>query len=380
MLELGRAELLLGHPADGAAALLGFAESHPAEPVSRHAIDAAVAAARGTGDAALLGRVLSTAVARFPDHPDHAAWRVEQAALMLSPDAPAAARDTPARRAAQALDGLDRADRAAVTDPAMRADLAIAAADALNDELRGDAAIEALDRVPAPATRAAAGAPATAPGSLPEAARQRILEERIRALVLATRSIDADPSVAAAAATDPNGTADAAARVLRRMSAADLGALAAAPVDEQQAARIGRLASAVAKLAPPTPERDEVLSRALVVAHMHGPALESARRAVAARGERADLLLALAEALWGIGGEPNLAEAYDLYERVARTVPAESPSWWLCQVRRLQVLDRAGRSVDAIGPKVARLRAMDPALGGPAFAALLLEVAARHEG
>jgi hypothetical protein len=60
-------------------------------------------------------------------------------------------------------------------------------------------------------------------------------------------------------------------------------------------------------------------------------------------------------------------------------VPEESPAWWLAQVRRLQILDRVGRSGDAIAPKVARLKAMDPALGGTAFAATLLDLAARHE-
>jgi len=135
----------------------------------------------------------------------------------------------------------------------------------------------------------------------------------------------------------------------------------------------------VLAIAPPTPERDEVLARALVAARMHEQALASSRRAVAARGDRSDLLLALAESLWGIGGEPNLAEAFGLYERLARTVPEESPAWWLAQVRRLQILDRVGRSGDAIAPKVARLKAMDPALGGTAFAATLLDLAARHE-
>lgn len=369
MLELGRAELLLGNPAEGALALLAFAEANPAEPASRHAIDAAVAAARGTGDAALLARVLATAVARFPDHPDHGAWRVEQSAVALAPDAPAPMRDSPARRAALALDGLDRADRNGVADPAIRADLAIAAADALNEEQRGDAALEALDRV----ARGNAGA------ALPEPLRLRMLEERIRALVLATRAIDADPVVAAALARDPAGTADAAARVLRRMSAADLGTVASGLPDEQHAARVARLADATLRMAAPAAERDEVLARALVVAGLHEPASACARRAIAARGDRADLLLALAEALWGIGGEPSLAEAFALYDRVARTVPEGSPSWWLCQVRRLQVLDRVGRSRESIAPRVARLKALDPALGGPSFSATLLELAARHE-
>jgi hypothetical protein len=369
MLELGRAELLLGNPAEGALALLAFAEANPAEPASRHAIDAAVAAARGTGDAALLARVLATAVARFPDHPDHGAWRVEQSAVALAPDAPVPMRDSPSRRAALALDGLDRADRNGVTDAGIRADLAIAAAEALNEEQRGDAAIEALDRI------ARGGAPAP----LPDALRLRVLEERIRALTVATRAIDADRAVAAALADDRDAVADAAARVLRRMSAADLGTVASSIADEQHAARVARLADATLRMAPPTPERDEVLSRALVVAGMHEQAAASARRAVGARGDRADLLLALAEALWGIGGEPSLAEAFGLYDRVARTVPEGSASWWLCQVRRLQILDRVGRSRESIAPRVARLKALDAGLGGPSFSATLLELAARHE-
>ena len=365
MLELGRAELLLGNAADGALALLAFAEANPAEPASRHAIDAAVSAARGTGDAALLTRVLATAVARFPDHPDHAAWRVEQSAVSLAPDAPAPLRDSPSRRAALALDGLDRADRNGMADAAIRADLAIAAAEALNDELRGDQAIEALDRV-------APDAP------VPEPLRLRMLEERIRALAIATRNIEGDRAVAAASAKDPAAAADAAARVLRRMAAADLGTAAAAQPDAQLVARVGRLADATMRMAAPSADRDEVLSRALVVAGMHDPALASARRAIAARGDRADLLLALAEALWGIGGEPALAEAFALYDRVARSVPEGSPAWWLCQVRRIQVLDRVGRSTEAIAPRVERLKALDPALGGPSFSATLLEIAARR--
>jgi hypothetical protein len=316
----------------------------------------------------LFARVLATAVARFPDHPDHAAWRVEQSALVLSSDTAVESRESPARRAALALDGLDRADRSGVTDPALRADLAIAAADALNDEVRADAALEALDRArPLPGT------------VLPEAVRQRMLEERIRALVLATRSIEMDRTVADATAADANGTADAAARVLRRMSAADLGSVAAAAADEQQIARVARLADATLHLATPTPERDEVLARAFIVARMHDSAQAAARRAIAARGERADLTLALAESLWGIGGDAALAEAFTLYEQVSRAVPEQSPAWWLCQTRRLQILDRVNRSTEAIAPKVARLKAIDPALGGPAFAASMLEVAARHE-
>lgn len=375
MLELGRAELLLGNPAEGAAALLEFAEANPAEPASRHAIDAAVAAARGSGDAGLLARVLSTAVDRFPDHPDHAAWRVEQSAVSLAPDAPSAVRGDPARRAAEAIASLDRADRNGIRDAALRADLAVAAAEGLNDGLLGTEALAALARIAPPG----AAAPDAPPPDLPEGLRLRALEERIRALTIASRPPDSDPAVRAAAERDAQEAADAAARVLRRMSAADLGTVAAEGIDAAHAERVARLADATLRMAPPSPDRDEVLSRALVAAGRPGDALPCARRAVAARGDRADLLLALAEALWGTGGEARLAEAFEAYDRVGRTVPEGSPAWWLCQARRLQILDAVGRSRESIAPRVARLRALDPGLGGERFAATFLDLAARSE-
>lgn len=365
MLELGRAELAAGRPAAGAEALLAFAESSAADPTSRDAIDAAVTAARGTGDAALLGRVLATAVGRFPDHPDHASWRVELAALGLSADAPAGARRPAARRAAEALDGLDRADRAGIADPALRADLAIAAADALSEEFAGEAALAALGRIGGLQGLAAA-------------TQRRVLEERLRALLAAGRAPEGDANVASLLRDDPQAVADAAARVLRRTSPLDPAAVAVAPAGGRAAAQAGRLAGLALAAAPPRPERDEVLAGALVVAGMHEEALAAADRALAARGERADLVLARAEALFGLGGRDRLAAAFAAYERLARSAPEGSPAWWLAQVRRLQVLDRVGESRASIAPKVARLQAMDPELGGTAFAAVLLDLAARN--
>ena len=365
MLELGRAELTAGRPAAGAEALLAFAEACPADPASRDAIDAAVTAARGTGDALLLARVLAVAAGRFPDHPEHAAWRVELAALGLSADAAPAAPVPAARRAAAALDGLDRADRAGIVDPALRADLAIAAADALSEDFAGEVALAALGRI-------------GEERSLPDGARRRIMEERIRALLASGRPPEADAAVAAALRDDPRAVADAAARVLRRTAALDPAAAAAGPPDERAAVQAARLAELALAAAPADPDRDQVLAPALVRAGRHEDAHAAAERAIAARGERSDLVLARAEALFGMGGRERMAAAFSDYERVARASPEGSPAWWLAQVRRLQVLDRVGESRAAIAPKVARLQAMDPSLGGPAFAAVLLDLAARN--
>lgn len=369
MLELGRTELLLGRPVEGALALLEFAQANPAEPVSRHAIDAAVAAARGTGDAALLARVLATATARFPDHPDHGAWRVEQSALSLSPDDPNVGRESAARRWARAIEALDRADRAAVVDQAMRADLAIAAAEAGNEMLRPEDALAVLQRV-----ERAYGDP-----SVPAGLRERLLEERIAALSNIGRSIEGDRIIRAAIGANAAIAADAGARMLRRIIPADLGTLAATPPDARTRDRAMRLADFVARTAPPEADRDEIVVRALLVAELYDAALPVARRVAAAHGDRIDALLAVAESLWGVGSEAGLAEAMPLYSRIAQGAVPQSPAWWLAELRRLQILDRVNRSTEVIPTKVLRLRSMDPALGGRALASKFLELAARHE-
>jgi hypothetical protein len=368
-LELGRAELLLGRPADGARSLLAFAEANAGDPASRHAIDAAVAAARGTGDAALLARVLGTATARFPDHPDHAAWRVELAALALSPDSPEPEREAAPRRLARARDAMDRADRNRVTDAALRADLAIAGAEAANEMLRPDDALAILARA-----EAAAKDPA-----LSTALRQRMLEERIAALAQLGRAIEGDAAVRAAIDADAAATADAAARVLRRLLPADVAALAVTPPDPGVRDRALRLADFVQRTAGPDPARDEITVRALLVGGLPDAALATARRVATTRGDRLDALTALAEALWLAGGESNLAEAMPLWTRIAAAAPARGPTWWLAELRRLQILDRVNRNVDVIAPKVARLKAIDPALGGPELLPVFLDLAARHE-
>jgi len=67
-----------------------------------------------------------------------------------------------------------------------------------------------------------------------------------------------------------------------------------------------------------------------------------------------------------------------LYRRIAAGSPPESPSWWLAELRQLQILKRVGKDVDRIPPRVERLRAVDPELGGEGirrqFETLLLSI------
>ncbi len=373
-LELGRAELLLGRARDGTMRLLRFAQEHSADPSSRNAIDAAVTAARSIGDPALLATALGTAVERFPDHPDHNAWRIEAAALALSPDVSLlAARDPAPRRFARALEALERADRLRSTDMPMRADLAIAAAEAANEMRHADDALAALNRVADPT-----GVSGIAPG-IPKDLRDRLLEERITALAISGRSIDGDRWVSIEREANPGATADACARVLRRQIPTDLASGLIEPPDAEVRGRISRLADATLRMAPPTPERDEIAVCALLLAQTPDAALPVARRVVAARGERADALLALAECIYAVGDQSALAESMQIHTRLARSAADGSPIWWIAELRRLQTLERVNKNLDVIAPRVARLKAAHPELGGPALQSQFLALAARHE-
>lgn len=383
--ELGRMELLLGQARDGATRLLRFAQQHPADPASRHAIDAAVLASRALGDPALLAAVLDTATRKFPDHPDHGSWRIEAEALALSPDASLLAeREPAARRLARALDALSRAELVRNPDPALLADLAIAAAEAANDLGQPDEALRVLDRVVAPIAAASASpdaapvAPSSAPLSLPASQRTRMLEERIAALATALRSVDGDAWVQAEQRADAEAAADACARVLRRMMPLGLASGLVEPPSAGARVRGAILAQAALRMAPPSPDRDDIAVCALLLGDRQDAALPIARRVHAARGDRADALLALAEALFATGDQASLGEAMPIYTRLSQGCTEGSAPWWVAELRRLQVLDRVNRNTEVITPRVARLEAAHADLGGAALRAEFLALAARH--
>lgn len=89
-----------------------------------------------------------------------------------------------------------------------------------------------------------------------------------------------------------------------------------------------------------------------------------------------EFALERAECLYAIGGFDELSDAMRFYRRIAASSPAESPAWWLAELRQLQILARVGRDVQRIPPRIERLRTRDAELGGEGlrrqFEALLL--------
>lgn len=53
--------------------------------------------------------------------------------------------------------------------------------------------------------------------------------------------------------------------------------------------------------------------------------------------------------------------------------PDGSPAWWLAQSVQLRIAEESGRGGDPVLASIARLRAADPALGGPLMSAAILE-------
>ena len=101
---------------------------------------------------------------------------------------------------------------------------------------------------------------------------------------------------------------------------------------------------------------------------------------IAREGESLEALCGRAECLIAEGERAQLAEAIGLFKRIAAVVEPGTPTWWLSQLRMLEILDAVGRGTDQIIPRIEQLRLRDDALGGPRFEAAFNQLIARQAG
>ena len=84
-----------------------------------------------------------------------------------------------------------------------------------------------------------------------------------------------------------------------------------------------------------------------------------------------EILVGRADVLWRMGlNEETLGEAMMTYRRLGRGEPGDlvpDDVWCQAQLRQLLILEKVGRSLDRIAPRVERLRLVDEQLGGPRF-------------
>lgn len=78
------------------------------------------------------------------------------------------------------------------------------------------------------------------------------------------------------------------------------------------------------------------------------------------------ILVGKAESLYQLGGEARLAESMQLFKRIgAAERDGSSSSYWMSQLRLLQILDQVDRNTEQIMPRIEQLEQRDPNLGGP---------------
>lgn len=421
--SLARLEIAEGRWNEAVAALEALAIEEPGDPGANAAIAAAVDLASSLSAqlpddeaaAALARSTLANAMRAFPLHPDRDRWRLQRATHELQDgrfeDAMTTLATVPADRPAalearvQSLETATRAAEAAEgRDVARWIDRAEQwlrqlepwrptppdEADAQTYRELGARVALARARLHLLADRPAAALVevATVRESGPLTREQMIEGVRIRL-----------------AAFDRLGRPEDAAEELRRLSASgdtESGSLlesrletalaaarrAEADGDVDRAERIGResaapLADALlawleARSGPPPARKILLCVEGLRRGGRPTAALDTIGRVEPRYANVREFVLERAECLYAVARLEDLTEAIALYRRIAAGSPEGSPAWWLAELRQLQILRRVGRELDRIGPRIGRLRATDPELGGEGlrreFEALLLQV------
>src|SRR5262249_26042835 len=120
------------------------------------------------------------------------------------------------------------------------------------------------------------------------------------------------------------------------------------------------------------PVEQPAVARRLADAHRlsgdYAPALAIYERLLGAQPDVTSFVLGRAECLYRLGGEERLAEAMTAYKRLAAAGAAAGvDTFWLAQLRMLQILDAINRNTAQIGPRIERLRQQDPTFGGDRF-------------
>jgi hypothetical protein len=421
--SLARLEVSEGRWAEAVSALLAMAVEQPDDPGAPAAVAAAVELSASLSDqlpddeeaASLARATLSTAMRSFPMHPARDAWRLRRASHELRDgrfedamntlatvpaDRPASLEARvqsleTATRAAEAAEGrdvarwIDRAEQWLRQLEPWRP-MAPESADSQAHRDLGARVALARARLHLLADRPAAALVevATVRESGPLTREQMIEGVRIR-LAAFDRLGRPEEAAEELQRLSASGDTESGSLLESRLDTALAGARRAeADGDVDRAARIGResaapLADALlawldARSGPPPARKVLLCVEGLRRGGRPTAALETMNGLDRRYANVREFALERAECLYAVARLEDLTEAIVLYRRIAAGSPEGSPAWWLAELRQLQILRRVGRELDRIGPRIARLRELDPDLGGEGFRrefeAVLLEL------
>lgn len=146
---------------------------------------------------------------------------------------------------------------------------------------------------------------------------------------------------------------------------------AAAALARERIEPLSRLGHSVAQ--PLSASGDNGLAATLGHAHAlrlageHRSALAAYEQVLVWRETSAEAVLGRSECLFHL---ERWADALPGFQRLADAAAAShDETFWLAELRILQIFDRAQRNTDRIHPRIGRLRLIDPQFGGPRFRA-----------
>lgn len=361
--QLARADMASDRWTQAADRSLRLAKDHPTDPSSPPAMALAVRVAREMDRAAdgrdaaardRLERAVALGVARYPEHADQALWQLERQVLSAEAKAQGRATELPETPPLLSAPAGPDAD-------ALRARLATIRAWRQLEQGDAAAALASLDAAPAPA----AGSQAAA----------RRLMTRVGALAELDRELATDGEVGAAVKREAAVVARLARERMQRLLPPER-----MPVEPQTtitpgAAAARRLVAAMALDTTSDAAAWTVAGDLLRLCGDHAAAVGAYEKALAMAPDAREALEGEAESMEVLGGEERLGHAMAIQRRLlagreSGTDPAQRDrSWWLGQLRQLQILHAAGRFDEKAVMRLNRLRALDASLGGPAFAA-----------
>ena len=101
-----------------------------------------------------------------------------------------------------------------------------------------------------------------------------------------------------------------------------------------------------------------------MAAGMYEEALSLYDQLLAEGGPARPFLMGKAESLYGLGSREQLAEAMLIYRRLTTANEVRDGQWWLCELRKLQILEAVDGDDGKILARIRQLQLIDPQMGG----------------
>jgi hypothetical protein len=367
---LTRMDLAADHWSEAADRSMRLAKEHASDAASPAAIALAIRVSRELdkgvdGQDAIARNRLEKAVemgaSTFPDHPDFGLWQLER--QVLATEAMADQRTCALEISAPTV----AIAQSSVAVNELRDRLNAAQAWIESEKGNAQAALDCLAR--------------SNGGSLGPTATARRLSAKICANAALAKDISTDTEIIAANQKNPELIAGLTARRLRALMPSERWS-ATLP---SRNANLAASATSLFKTLTMSNSADAVawldLADLLRFSGEFMQAQNAYQKSLQLKSNSKEALLGKAECLFANGDATSLGEAMSIYKQILAGKEYEpdpalrDPSWWLCQLRQLEILRAANRWDERATMRLSRLKAIDESLSSQEFAAAFAKAA-----